>query len=79
VAFAGSQSNFELNAMRPIIIKNVLHGARILGDACFKFREYGIEGITLDRGRSDKYVGESLMLVTALRPVVRGEAVVVGD
>ncbi len=44
VAFAGSQGNFELNAMRPIIINNVLHAARILGDACIKLREYGIEG-----------------------------------
>ena len=70
VAFAGSQGNFELNAMRPIVIKNVLHSARILGDACVKFREYGIEGIMLDRSRTDKFVGESLMLVTALSPVV---------
>jgi fumarate hydratase class II len=70
VAFAGSQGNFELNAMRPIIINNVLHSARILGDACIKFREYGIEGITLDRGRIEKYVSESLMLVTALSPVI---------
>ena len=38
VAFAGSQGNFELNAMRPIII-NVLHAARILGDACEKLRQ----------------------------------------
>ena len=39
VAFAGSQGNFELNAMRPIIINNFLHSARILGDACEKFRQ----------------------------------------
>jgi fumarate hydratase, class II len=70
VAFAGSQGNFELNAMRPIIINNVLHAARILGDACVKFREYGIEGITLDRARIAKYLDESLMLVTALSPVI---------
>jgi fumarate hydratase class II len=70
VAFAGSQGNFELNAMRPIIINNVLHMARIVGDACAKFRKYGIEGITLDRDRIDKYVRESLMLVTALSPVI---------
>ena len=70
VAFAGSQGNFELNTMQPIIINNVLHSARILGDACVKFREYGIEGITLDRSRIDKFVGECLMLVTALSPVI---------
>jgi fumarate hydratase class II len=70
IAFAGSQGNFELNTMRPIIIKNVLHCARILSDVCVKFREYGIEGITLDRDRIDRFVGESLMLVTALSPVI---------
>ena len=70
VAMAGSQGNFELNAMRPIIIDNVLHSARILGDACEKLRQYGIEGITLDRERISTYVSESLMLVTALSPVI---------
>ena len=70
VAFAGSQGNFELNAMRPIVIKNVLHAARILGDASIKFRKYGIEGIELDRERIDAYLGKSLMLVTALNPVI---------
>jgi fumarate hydratase class II len=70
VAFAGSQGNFELNAMRPIIIKNVLHSARILGDACVKFHKYSVEGIELDSSRIDKFVGESLMLVTALSPII---------
>jgi len=70
VTLAGSQGNFELNTMCPIIIKNVLHSARVLGDACIKFRKYGIEGIELDRARIDKYVSESLMLVTALSPAV---------
>jgi len=40
VAFAGSQGNFELNAMRPIIINNFLHSARVLGDACAKLRRF---------------------------------------
>ena len=70
VAFAGSQGNFELNTMRPIIINNVLHMARILGDACTKLREYSIEGIQLDEKRISKYVEDSLMLVTALSPVI---------
>ncbi|HZF41722.1 MAG TPA: lyase family protein, partial [Blastocatellia bacterium] len=70
VAIAGSQGNFELNAMRPIIINNVLHAARILGDACVKLREYSIEGITLNLSRIEKFVAESLMLVTALSPVI---------
>jgi fumarate hydratase class II len=70
IAFAGSQGNFELNAMRPIIINNVLHSARILGDACDKLREYCIEGTRLNRQQIDGYVGRSLMLVTALSPVI---------
>jgi fumarate hydratase class II len=70
VGFAGSQGNFELNAMRPIVIWNVLHCARILSDACMRFREFGVEGITLDRERIQKYVDEALMSVTALSPAI---------
>ena len=70
VAFAGSQGNFELNAMRPIIINNVLHSARILGDACDKLRRYSVEGTRLHRKRIDEMVHRSLMLVTALSPVI---------
>jgi fumarate hydratase class II len=70
VAFAGSQGNFELNAMRPIIINNVLHSARILADMCEKMRVYSIEGTELNRARIDASVDQSLMLVTALSPVI---------
>ena len=70
VAFAGSQGNFELNAMRPIIINNFLHASTILADACGKLREYCIEGIELNRSQIDGFVGRSLMLVTALSPVI---------
>lgn len=70
VAFAGSQGNFELNAMRPIIINNFLHSARILGDVCEKLRIFSVEGAQLNRKRIDETVGRSLMLVTALSPVI---------
>ena len=70
VAFAGSQGNFELNAMRPIIINNFLHSARILGDACDKLRQFSIEGAQLNRKHIQEMVGRSLMLVTALSPVI---------
>jgi fumarate hydratase class II len=70
VAFAGSQGNFELNAMRPIIINNFLHSARVLGDACEKFRCFSVEGTRLNRQRIDEMLGRSLMLVTALSPVI---------
>jgi fumarate hydratase, class II len=70
VAFAGSQGNFELNVMRPIIINNVLHSARILADGCEKFRLHSVEGTELNRDRIDGHIGQSLMLVTALSPVI---------
>ena len=70
IAFAGSQGNFELNAMRPILINNFLHSARILGDACEKFQKYCIDGVELNRAQIDEYVKRSLMLVTALSPVI---------
>jgi len=70
VAFAGSQGNFELNAMRPIIINNFLHSARILGDGVEKFLTYSVKGTELNEKKISSYVGESLMLVTALSPVI---------
>jgi len=70
VAFAGSQGNFELNVMRPVVIRNVLHSTRILADACRQFTEHGIKGITLNREQLDRNVEESLMLVTALSPII---------
>jgi len=70
VAIAGSQGNFELNAMRPIIINNFLHSARILGDACEKLRQFSIERTRLNRQRIDELLSRSLMLVTALSPVI---------
>ncbi|MEU6769720.1 class II fumarate hydratase [Streptomyces sp. NPDC046759] len=70
IAFAGTQGNFELNAMRPVIINNFLHAATILADACTKMREYCIEGTELNRDQIDAYVDRSLMLVTALSPVI---------
>jgi len=70
VAFAGSQGNFELNAMRPIIINNFLHSTRILGDACDKLRHFSVEGTRLNRHRIDEMLNRSLMLVTSLSPVI---------
>ena len=70
VAFAGSQGNFELNAMRPIIINNFLHSARILADGCEKFRIYSVEGTQINEKKIAEYLQNSLMLVTALSPVI---------
>lgn len=70
VAFAGSQGNFELNAMRPIVIKNFLHSARILADGCRTFHDFSVKGTLLNEKQIAHYVNTSLMLVTALSPVI---------
>jgi fumarate hydratase class II len=70
VAVAGSQGNFELNVFKPVIIRNVLHSARILADASRTFREFCIEGIRPNTERIAELVERSLMLVTALTPKI---------
>ena len=70
VAIAGSQGNFELNVMRPVIINNVLHAIRILADGCDRFRQFSVEGTEIVRDRIESYVQGSVMLVTALSPVI---------
>ena len=70
VAFAGSQGNFELNTMRPIVINNFLHSARILADGSEKFRLHSVDGTELNRKRIARDVEQSVMLVTALSPVI---------
>jgi fumarate hydratase class II len=70
VAFAGAQGNLELNTMRPIVIGNFLHSAGLLGGACESFRRFSVEGTELNRVRIDELLGRSLMLVTALSPVI---------
>jgi fumarate hydratase class II len=70
VGFAGALGNFELNTFRPLVINNVLRSIHTLGDVSEKFRLYCIESIEVDRARVDDYVSRSLMLVTALSPVI---------
>lgn len=70
ISISGSQGNFELNAMRPVIINNLLHSIRIISDGCHKFREYSVEGTELNNQKITEYVNNSVMLVTALSPII---------
>ena len=70
IAFAASQGNLELNTMRPVIIANFLHSASLLAGACRTFRVFCVEGATLNEARIAEHVYRSLMLVTALSPVI---------
>jgi fumarate hydratase, class II len=68
ITVAGSQGNFELNVFKPVMIRNFLHSAGILSDACRAFREFCVEGLRPNRERIAELVDRSLMLVTALTP-----------
>ena len=70
IGFAGGQGNFELNVFKPVIIYNFLHSLRLLADSCHSFTEHCATGIEVNHGRVDEYVQNSLMLVTALSPVI---------
>jgi fumarate hydratase class II len=70
VAMAGSQGNFELNVMRPLVIFDYLNSARILGDAAEKLRVFCIDGAEPNRDRIRELMERSLMLVTALSPEI---------
>jgi fumarate hydratase, class II len=68
IGFAASQGNFELNVFKPVIIYNFLQSARLLGDSMNSFNENCAVGIEPNVKVIQKYLNESLMLVTALNP-----------
>jgi fumarate hydratase class II len=70
IAFAASSGNLELNTMRPVIIANFLQSASLLAGACRAFRVFCVEGAVLNTERITEHVDRSLMLVTALSPVI---------
>ena len=70
VGMAASQGNFELNVYMPVCIYNFLQSARLLGDVMLSFRERCVEGITPNYEKIQSYLENSLMLVTALSPVI---------
>lgn len=70
IGFAGSQGNFELNVFKPVMIYNYLHSVRLLADSCRSFNEHCAVGIAVNREQVDRDVAQSLMLVTALSPIV---------
>jgi len=69
-AMAGSMGNFELNVFKPVMIFNFLHSVDLLTDVCDNFREFCVEGLEPNLEQIAEYVADSLMLVTALNPVI---------
>jgi fumarate hydratase class II len=70
VTMGGAEGNFELNAFRPILIDNYLHSALIMADMCDHFRQFMIEGAQLNQAKLKENIDRSVMMVTALSPVI---------
>ena len=70
IAMAGSRGILELNVCKPLIVHNFLHSAMLLDHACDAFRRFCVEGLEADRERIAHFVESSLMLVTALNPLI---------
>ena len=70
IGFAGSQGNFELNVFKPVMLYNAVQSIYLLSNACRSFKEHCVDGITANHDQIQTYLSQSLMLVTALNPVI---------
>ena len=69
VGFGGAGGYLEMNVYKPLIIFNITHST-ILTDGCTNFRKFLVEGTKPNLEKIKEYVDRSLMLVTALSPVI---------
>lgn len=66
VSFAGANGHFELNVFKPLFAYNIIESSKILGDACLSFSKNCIEGLKPNKKKIEKFLNDSLMLVTSL-------------
>jgi len=70
VGFGGAGGYLEMNVYKPLMIFNITHSTTIMADGCSNFREFLVEGAKPNLKKIHEYVERSLMLVTALAPVI---------
>ena len=70
VNVGGATGHFELNVFKPVMIFNLLNSVRLIADACVSFNEHCAVGVEPNRPAIEGYLQNSLMLVTALNPVI---------
>jgi fumarate hydratase class II len=70
VGLAGAGGYLEMNVYKPLMIANIAQSIRIVADGCTNFRQFLVEGTRPNRKKIAEYVERSLMLVTALNPVI---------
>src|SRR5262249_1020408 len=66
----GAGGYLGMNAHKPLIIVNIPHSMTIMAGGCENFRKFLVEGTEANRKKIAEYVERSLMLVTALSPVI---------
>jgi fumarate hydratase class II len=70
VGFGGAGGYLEMNVYKPLLIFNIIHSITIMADGCTNFRKFLVEGTKPNLKKIKEYVDRSLMLVTALAPVI---------
>src|SRR6476659_2355825 len=70
VGFGGAGGYLEMNVYKPVMIANIAQSITLLSDGCTNFRKFLVEGTQPNRKKIAEYVQHSLMLVTALAPVI---------
>ena len=70
ITMAGSHGHFELNVFKPLIIHNILQSIHIMADSSKSFSNYCVKGLQADKKKIKTFLDNSLMLVTALSPIV---------
>jgi len=70
VGFGGAGGYLEMNVYKPLMIFNIMHSITLMTDGCANFRKFSVEGTEPNRKKIKEYVERSLMLVTALVPVI---------
>jgi fumarate hydratase class II len=70
VGFGGAGGYLEMNVYKPVMIANIAQSITLLSDGCTNFRRFLVEGTQPNRKKISEYVHHSLMLVTALAPVI---------
>ena len=70
VGFGGAGGYLEMNVYKPLMIFNIMHSITILSDGCTNFKKFLVEGTKPNLKKIKEYVDRSLMLVTALAPVI---------
>jgi fumarate hydratase class II len=70
VAFGGAGGYLEMNVYKPLMIFNLMKSVRLITDGCTNFHAFLVEGTEPNTKQISAFLGRSLMLVTALSPVI---------